>query len=153
MKYFIQTNSFIRAMSYARHPYFDDSGSAWLEFALTEDGTPAESGGNSPPCDIVRRDFDEITSLVLHRLKTSIPIEWMTECPYPYLNQLLVHPMDGGGVRVFLQYMFLPSLIENSPHSDSWWAIAHCPYPDGNPYTNKVEYTILHFGWAIDWQD
>ena len=138
-------------MPFAQHPYFDESGGNWFEFPLTEDGTPAGSG-DSPASQTVTRDFERITDLVLNRLKSSIPADWLTECPFPILNQLLFHPTDVGGTKVFLEYMFLPNPTENSPHSDSWWAIAICPYPNGHPYTGRIEYVVVHFGWTADWR-
>ncbi|KLU03498.1 hypothetical protein RISK_004502 [Rhodopirellula islandica] len=78
------------------------------------------------------------------------PDEWLAECPHPLLNDFLYCPAGDASARIFLQYAFRPSLTENSYHTDTWWAIVLCPYVTGNPYTNKMDYVIEHFGWSVD---
>lgn len=138
-------------MEYLIHPYFDDSGRTdWIEFPLDSDGKQLQHGEDKQFADVVRRDFDQVTSLVLTRLNACMPADWLCECPCPILNELLFHPTSNAGIHVFLQYMFRPSLTENSFHTDSWWAIVLCPYTSGNPYTGKNDYDIVHFGWSVD---
>lgn len=141
-------------MAFLRHPMFDASGGDdWIELLLTPEGRPTEIATADEATAIVLRDFEQITTAALGRIQSSIPGDWLKECPFAYLNELLFHPTEKGGIKVYLEYIFLPSRTENSPHSDSWWAIASCPYPSGNPYTGRIEYAIVHFGWATDWMD
>ena len=141
-------------MTFKTHPLFDNSErQEWFELPLSDTGLPSTSVSTDLASEIVRRDFTQIAALAIERITSSVPDDWLNECPHPVLNQMLFHPTANGGVKVFLEYMFLPKLNENSPHSDSWWAIAFCAYPNGNPYTGKIDYGIMHIGWASDWMD
>ncbi len=141
-------------MTFKSHRYLmnqtDKSGS---KLPLTDAGLPLITVSPDLMSEIVRRDFTRISTLALERIASTIPDDWLKECPHPILNQLLFHPTQAEALRSSLNTCFFQNLTENSPHSDSWWAIAVCPYPNGNPYTGKIDYGIMHLGWASCWMD
>lgn len=138
-------------MAYRLHPYFDESNrDEWIEIPFVRDGTPGQPERERATAGIVLRDFAEITKLVLERFQDCIPDAWMIERPHPLLNDLSFHPIDGGGIRIYLEYVYVSSLTEGSYDTDSWWAIVLCPYATGNPYTGVVDYSIEHMGWSVD---
>jgi hypothetical protein len=136
---------------YLAHPCFDESGREhWLELSIDSDGTPAPYGNDDALARIFRRDFDLIISLILQRLTSCAPDEWLAECPHLLLNDFLYCPAGDDSARIYVEYAFRPSLTENSHHTDSWWAMVLCPYVTGNPHTKCMDYVIEHFGWSID---
>ena len=136
-------------MAFVDHPIFDASDrEPWFDLETDRDGDPLPDGHESPLAAIVARDLASITSLVLGRLKTCTPDDWLAECPHPLLGDVHFHPSSETGVRVFIEYAFRPSTTENSHYTDSWWAIVQCPYVD-NPATGRTDYTIIHFGWSV----
>ena len=138
-------------MSYLTHPNFDRSlRSQWIEIPFDREGRLGKPETERELAEIVLRDFHRITELVLGRFSKHIPVDWLVECPDPLLIDLSFHPTDGGTIRIFLEYVYVPDRDNGSHHSDSWWAIVGCPYPTGNPVTKQVDYFIEHLGWSVD---
>jgi hypothetical protein len=141
-------------MEYLRHPYFDASPrEEWIELPLDRDGRPEPGVNDIPLADVIRSDFDHIARLVLDRIIDCMPDEWLNECPHPSLNELLFHPRFDTGIKLYLEYLFRPSLTENSWHTDSWWAIVVCPYAIGVSPTGRRDYSLIHLGWSVDWRE
>jgi hypothetical protein len=139
-----------RPMEYKSHPYFDESDSAdWHECPLDPNRRFDPAGIDHPLGHVIRRDFDQIKSLGLESIRRCVPADWLAECPHAMLNDFAFAPMADDGIRVYLEYAFMPSLTEASYHTDTWWAIVQNPYTSGCPHTGKIEYRAAHVGWNI----
>lgn len=148
-------------MEFKSHPYYDDSDARdWLCLrsgdrpsggfaARSGDSTELELGPEKALQDLLRADKKWLCELALDRIRTAAGERYLTERPYPDVNEFLFFPIGEQGYRVYLEFFFYQRPDENSPDSDFWWAIINCPNAVAPFPTGRRKAYVIGLGWVV----
>jgi hypothetical protein len=131
-------------MEFKSHPYYDDSDARdWL-CLRSGDSTELEPGPEKALQDLLRADKNWLCELALDRIRSAAGERYLTERPYPDVNEFLFFPIGEQGYRVYVEFFFYQRPDQNSPDSDFWWVIINCP----NTVGRRKAY-VIGLGWVV----
>lgn len=99
--------------------------------------------------DLLRAHKPWLCELALDQIRAAAGQAYLTERPYPDVNDFQFFPIDEQGYRVYVEYYFSQRPDENSPDSDFWWAIINCPYAIEPFPTGRREANVIGLGWWV----
>ncbi len=136
-------------MGYKLHPFFDESKSSDWFGLLVSNKSELENSELTAIRTLLNTEKEVLCKLALETIQDAAGQRYLSERPYPEVQEFLFIPVGNDGYRVYIEYFFFQKEDENSPDSDIWWVIINCPRRLDKSVAWSQQNYVISFGWVV----